>query len=658
MPDEVTRTVVAELGARFAERPPTVEEVQDSVERVLMSSGFDDVARAYVVYRNRRSELRESKRMLGVRDELKLSLAATVVLKERYLRRDETGVVVESTGGMMDRVAEWVARAEDEFSPGASRRWAEEFSRALRALEFLPNSPTLMNAATELGLLSGCVVLPVEDSLESIFAAVRDAALVHQAGGGTGFAFSRLRPSGDVVGHTYGRASGPVSFLRVFDVVTDTIRQGGRRRGANMAVLEASHPDIAAFVAAKADPAALSTFNLSVGASDEFMRAVERGEPWPLVNPRTKDVVDEIDAAMLFDLIATQAHARGDPGMLFMDRINQDNPLAGLGRIEATNPCGEVPLLPYESCTLGSVNLARFVSDGGVDWDRLGATVRLGVRFLDAVVEVNRFPVPELEAAARRTRKIGLGFMGLAEMLAMLGLRYDSAEAVQLAGRLARHIAAEARGASARLAEQRGAFPLFERSSYAERGMCQLRNAQLTAVAPTGTISIIAGTTSGIEPMFALAYVRTVLGRHLLEVNPLFERTARDRGFWSEQLVADIAGTGALPDDARVPSDVRQVFRTAMQVAPNAHLRMQAAVQRHVDGAVSKTVNLPASATVNEVKEIYREAWRAKAKGVTIYRYGSRAQQALSLLGIPRQATPVVADTGYSGGCAGHNCEY
>ncbi|WP_431920999.1 adenosylcobalamin-dependent ribonucleoside-diphosphate reductase [Nonomuraea jabiensis] len=650
--------VVDQIAARFDGRAPTVEQVQDVVEDTLMAVGLTGIARAYMIYRNRRAELREAKRLLGVRDELKLSLAATVVVKERYLRRDAAGAVIESTGEMMDRVARHVARGEDEFRPGSSARWAEEFSRAMRALEFLPNSPTLMNAGCGLGLLSGCFVLPVEDSLESIFTAVKDAVLIQQGGGGTGFAFSHLRPAGDPVRSTHGVASGPVSFIRIFDVATEIVRQGGRRRGANMAVLDCAHPDIRAFVTAKSESEHLENFNLSVAASDAFMRAVEDRAPWPLVNPRTGGVVGEVGAADLFDLIATQAWRSGDPGLLFTDQINRANPTPLLGRIEAANPCGEVPLLPYESCNLGSVNLPRFVTGGDVDWQRLTDAVALAVRFLDDVIEVNRFPFPELDQAARRTRKIGLGFMGLAELLCMLRVPYGSAEAVRLAGRIAHRIAAAARRASAELAAERGPFPCFEQSVHAKEGTPPLRNAQLTAVAPTGTISIIAGTTSGIEPMFAIAYVRNVLDRHLIEVNPLFERTARDRGFWSERLIADIAATGALPDDSSVPEDVRRAFVTAAQVPPSAHLAMQAAVQQHIDAGVSKTINVPASATVDEVKRVYLDAWHADVKGITIYRYGSKPGQVLTFLGEPPQQAPIRVDSSYAGGCAHHVCEF
>jgi len=651
-----TSRVVGDLAERFGRGTPGIEDVQDAVERALMAMALADVARAYVLYRRRRSELREAKRALGIRDQLKLSLNAAVVLRERYLRRDERGRVVESTGELMERVARHVAAAE----PGGGEEAAEAFARMLKALEFLPNSPTLMNAGTRLGLLSGCFVLPVDDSLDSIFSTLRLTALIHQAGGGTGFSFSRLRPAGDVVGSTMGVASGPVSFIAVYDTATEVIKQGGRRRGANMAVLDASHPDIREFVRAKAEAGRLENFNLSVAVSDAFMRAVERGGRHRLVNPRTGRVVARVSAGDLFDLIAEQAWRSGDPGLLFLDRVNRANPVPAQGWIEATNPCGEVPLHPYESCNLGSLNLARFVADGRLDWERLGKTARLAVRFLDDVIDANRYPLPELEEAAKATRKVGLGVMGLAEALAALGIPYDSEPAVRLAARVARFVRERAREASAELAEERGPFPLWPESVYAARGLPPLRNAQLTSIAPTGTISIIAGTTSGIEPLFAVAYVRNVLAGQLVEVNPLFERLARDRGFWSEDLAAELVASGRVRDNPRVPEDVRRAFPTALEIAPEWHLRMQAAVQRHVDAAVSKTVNLAAEATVDDVRRIYLAAWRAGAKGITVYRYGSKPGQVLTLLGEPPAgpAPPVRVDALYAGGCAAHACEF
>ena len=654
----VAAAASAELAARFRRRPPTVEEVQDAVERALAAKGTPEVACAFAAYRNQRAGLRRAKHEVGVRDELKLSLSAIAVLKARYLRHDRSGRPVESTGEMMDRVATHVAQAEDAVRQGSAGRWAEAFAQTMRRLEFLPNSPTLMNAGTEVGLLSGCVVLPLEDSLTSIFSTLGRAALIHQAGGGTGYSFSAIRPRGDRVASTSGSASGPVSFLRIFDVASEVVREGGRRRGASMAVLDCSHPDIVEFLESKTTVGKVENFNLSVGVSDRFMAAVLSGGDHALVNPRTGGTVGRMAAAELFGRICDAAWQVGDPGLLFLDAISRANPLPSLGRITATNPCGEVPLLPYESCNLGSINLARFVRDGRVDWTGLAATVRLAVRFLDDVIDVSRYPVAELGDTARATRKVGLGVMGLAELLATLGIPYDSQPAVRLTGRLLRHIRHEARLASDQLAAERGPFPLFAASTFARRGLPPLRNAQLTSVAPTGTVSLIAGTTSGIEPMFALAFTRHILGRELREVNPLFERLARDRGFYSDELIASVNRTGSARH-AGVPPDVRAGFVTALEIKPMWHLRMQAAVQRHVDAAVAKTVNLAADATTVDVRRIFIAAWKAKVKGITVYRDSSRAGQVLTLGNDTSSGRPPVeVREDYAGGCAGHACEF
>ncbi|SRX93024.1 putative ribonucleoside-diphosphate reductase (large subunit) NrdZ (ribonucleotide reductase) [Mycobacterium tuberculosis H37Rv] [Mycobacterium shimoidei] len=651
MPVAVARAVADSLGPGIAH----VEKIQDFVEKQLGEAGLHDVARAYIIYRQRRAELRAAKELLGVRDELKLSLAAATVLRERYLLRDETGRPIESTGQMMDRAARFVAAAEDDYQLGSSTRWAERFSALMRNLEFLPNSPTLMNAGTDLGLLAGCFVLPVEDSLHSIFTTLGHAAEIQRSGGGTGYAFSRLRPAGDRVAGTGGTASGPVSFLQLYDTAASVIAMGGRRRGACMAVLDASHPDIRDFVTAKIESQdKLTHFNLSVGVTDAFMRAVERGGTHRLVNPRTGKTVARIPAAELFDAICDAAHACGDPGLVFLDTINRANPVPARGRIEATNPCGEVPLLPYESCNLGSINLARMVSNGRVDWDKLADTTEVAVRFLDDVIDVSRYPFPELAEAARATRKIGLGVMGLAELIAVLGIPYDSEEAVRLAGQVMRRIQQSAHRASRRLAEDKGSFPAFSDSRFARSR--PRRNAQLTSVAPTGTISLIAGTTAGIEPMFAIAFTRAIVGRRLLEVNPCFDRLARDRGFYRDELIDEIAQRGGVRSYSRLPAEVRAAFPIAAEIAPEWHLRMQAAVQRHVDAAVSKTVNLPATATVDDVRAIYLAAWKAKVKGITVYRYGSRDEQVLSYAA-PDPAL-AQADTEFSGGCVARTCEF
>ncbi len=570
----------------------------------------------------------EKSRSATVIDDLGLPQEALAVVAERYLRRDAGGRVCESTGHMMDRVARHVARAEDEYRTGSPGRWAERFSALLRSREFLPNSPTLMNAGTESGVLSGCFVLPVADSLESIFTTLRTSALLHQAGAGTGFSFSHLRPRNDPVTTTGGRASGPVSFIGLYDAAAQVIQLGGRRRGANMAVLDVHHPDIEAFVAAKAEPGPLPTFNLSVGVTDEFMAAADAGLEHPLINPRTGVTVRTVPARALLETIAAQAWRTGEPGLLFLDTVNRTDPVPVLGPIEAANPCGEVPLAPFESCNLGSIDLARFLAGDHIDESRLASVIRDAVRFLDDVIEVAGYPVPELAMAARATRKIGLGVMGLAQTLAALGLAYDSVTAERFTDRLMGRFAEWAHAASRELAAERGAFPLFEQSRWAAHGSAPMRNAQVTAIAPTGTIALIAGTSAGIEPLFAIAYTRHILGRDFPQVDPLFEQICTDRGIWSPAIAAAVTATGTA-EDAAITEDVRRSFVTAHQVSPGWHIRMQAAVQRHTDGAVAKTVNLPETAAVGEVLAVFRQAWRAELHGVTVYRSGSRHDQVL-----------------------------
>lgn len=561
-------------------------------------------------------------------DDLGLTPAARAVLAERYLRRDERGQVCESPGQMMDRVARFVARAEDTYLPGSADSWATRFSALLHNREFLPNSPTLMNAGTGSGVLSGCFVLPIDDSLESIFTTLRTTALLHQAGAGTGFSFSHLRPRGDAVSSTGGTASGPVSFIDLYDAAAQVIRLGGRRRGANMAVLDVHHPDIGTFVDAKADLAALPMFNLSVGITDEFLRAAAADRPHPLIDPRTGRTVREISARALLDRIAAQAMRTGEPGMLFLDTINRANPLPAMGPLEATNPCGEVPLAPFESCNLGSIALPRFVVGDRLDEQHLAEVVRVAVRFLDDVIDVADYPVPELAAAAHNTRKIGLGVMGLAETLAALGFSYKTDAAVRFARRLMSRITQTGHEASRELAAERGAFPLFDRSRWAGHSSRPMRNAQVTSVAPTGTISLLAGTSAGIEPLFALSYTRHLLGRDFTQVEPLFARTATEYGIWSPDLAARVAACGTAAVDG-VPDDLHRRFITAYEIEPRWHVRMQAAVQRHTDAAVAKTVNLPESADVDQVRDIFVQAWRAGCKGITVYRSGSRHDQVL-----------------------------
>jgi ribonucleoside-diphosphate reductase alpha chain len=568
---------------------------------------------------------------------VELSPNALRVLEARYLRRDATGRVIESPDGLFRRVARAVATAEAAFgADGAVDEWDAVFHDLLGSLDFLPNSPALMNAGTPLGQLAACFVLPVADTMESIFEALRTMALVQRTGGGTGFSFSRLRPRGDRLESTGGEASGPVSFMRVFDSATESIKQGGRRRGANMAVLRVDHPDVLEFVEAKLDRRSFLNFNLSVAVTDRFMRAVDAGERFDLVHPSTGRTTASVDAREVFARLARAAWETGDPGLVFLDEMNRRNPTPALGAFETTNPCGEVPLLPYESCVLGSINLAHMVrateSGAEVDWARLRRAVHAGVRFLDDTIEVSREPVPEIAAATRRNRKIGLGVMGFAEALVLLGVSYDSEEAVAWADRLVAFVAGEARRASGALAEARGVFPGWDRSVHAATGE-RLRNATLLSIAPTGTLSLIAGTTGGIEPLFALAYRRahTLGGEPLAEINPVFVRHARR--YWpdADRLLAEILATGRLRDVPGVPEEARRRFVTATEVPARRHLEIQQAFQRHVDNAVSKTINLPDEATAGDVADAYRRAWRLGLKGVTVYRSGSRESQVLTL---------------------------
>lgn len=562
------------------------------------------------------------KNFTDIAGELILSSNAAMVLKKRYLRRDECGAVAETPAEMFQRVASHVSRAEIKYGSDA-KICRSKFLKMMCALEFLPNSPTLMNAGLPQGQLSACFVLPVEDSLPGIFDALKSMALIHQSGGGTGFSFSRLRPKNDVVRATGGVASGPVSFMRVFDVATDVIKQGGRRRGANMATLRIDHPDILEFIQAKETPGFLENFNISVAASDEFMRAAQQGGDIELINPRTGQAAGHLNAKEAMDRIAKCAWAGGDPGIIFIDRINAAHPLPGI--IESTNPCGEQPLLPNESCNLGSINLAKLVGKGELNWERLAELARLSVRFLDDVIEVNCYPLRQIEVATMQSRKIGLGVMGFAEMLILMNISYNSREALRLAEDIMKFISRAAREASERLGEERGSFPLFEQSKL--RSWSAMRNATVTTIAPTGTISIIAGTSSGIEPLYALAFVRRVLeGSRLLEVSPLFEQAAAARGIYSPEMKAELARKGTAADMAGVPSDLKELFATALDIPPEQHVRIQAAFQKYTDNAVSKTVNLPESATVDDVLKVYNLAYELGCKGVTVFRYGSRSQ--------------------------------
>ncbi|MFA4984152.1 MAG: vitamin B12-dependent ribonucleotide reductase [Candidatus Omnitrophota bacterium] len=571
---------------------------------------------------------------------LKLSQNSLKVLERRYLKKNTEGEIVETPEELFRRVSRAIAEAEGLYGAGETEvaGLADSFYRAMTTLEFLPNSPCLMNAGRDLGQLSACFTLPIEDAMESIFETLKATAIIHKSGGGTGFSFSRLRPKNSVVKTTGGVASGPVSFMKVYDSATEAVKQGGTRRGANMGILAVDHPDIMEFITCKENNRSINNFNISVAITDAFMKRLEAGEDYDLIDPRGKKVVGRINAKDVFELIVKQAHKNGEPGIIFIDRVNHENPTPKLGKIESTNPCGEQPLLPYESCDLGSINLERMCRKingrAEIDWQKLKDVTRLAVHFLDNLIDVNRYPLPEIEKATKLTRKIGLGVMGWASLLIRLGIAYDSEEAVALAEKVMSFIRDEATKKSQELAKKKGTFPAYKGSIYdrSEKGI-KVRNATLTTIAPTGTISIIAGPcSSGIEPLFAIVYHRNVMDNDkLLEVDPIFEEVARQRGFYSRELMQKIADKGCLKDIPEVPEDVRRIFVTSHDISPEWHVRMQAAFQKYVHNATSKTINFAHEATIDDVRKAYLLAYELGCKGITIYRDRSREEQVLNI---------------------------
>jgi ribonucleoside-diphosphate reductase alpha chain len=585
-----------------------------------------------------------------------LTANAETVLAHRYLRKNEDGKVIETAQQMFMRVAQVVAAIDRHYDPAVDvDLQAAQYYELMASLSFLPNSPTLMNAGTEQGQLAACFVLPIEDNLESIFDGLRNAALLHQSGGGVGYSFSRLRPAGDVVRHTGGVASGPVSFMRVFDQATEVVKQGGRRRGANMGVLQVDHPDILSFIHAKDGKDALNNFNLSVGVSDTFMKAVADDAPFALRNPRTQRVVRQVAARDIFQAMAQSAWLSGDPGVLFLDTINRSNPIPHAGVIIATNPCGEMPLLPYESCVLGSINLANCVHNGAIDWQKLYAIVELAVPFLDNVIDASCYPLPQIATMTKATRKIGLGVMGWADLLLQLDIPYGGQRALVLAETIMQTINETARKRSVELGSARGSFAYFPGSRWQTEGYEAMRNATVTTIAPTGTLSLIAGVSSGIEPLFAVAYERQALDNQILpEVNRHFMQRATAAGLDVEALLPKLKHHGSIQALTDIPQALRRVFVTAFDIPPDWHVRIQAAFQCHTDNAVSKTVNLPSHATVEDICRLICLAHQMHCKGITVFRDGSRAEQVLYQGRVPamgRHHESLMAHAEYVGEC-------
>lgn len=562
----------------------------------------------------------------------KLTKNSITVLERRYLKKDEHGKLVETPEQLFRRVAKNIAQADLLYDKNADvKKTEQQFYDLMTSLLFLPNSPTLMNAGTEIQQLSACFVLPIEDTMEGIFEAIKNTAIIHKTGGGTGFSFSRLRPKNDVVKSTKGVSSGPLSFMQVFDTATEAVKQGGKRRGANMGILRVDHPDILEFITYKTDMTKLTNFNVSVAITEEFMQAVFEDAEYNLYNPRDKKVAGKLNARAVFDLIVQSAWKSGEPGVIFIDRMNEYNPTPKLGEYESTNPCGEQVLLPFESCNLGSVNLHAMLKDGKLDFDLLRESVHTAVHFLDNVIDMNKFPLPQIEEITKGNRKIGLGVMGWADLLLELHIPYESSEALELAEKVMKFIQDESKKKSMLIAEERGVFPNWEKSIYKDQGL-KIRNSTTTTIAPTGTISMIAGVSSGIEPLFAIAFTRNVMDNDkLIEVNPIFEKALKARAVYSKKIVEKVAEHGTAHNIEEIPADIRDYFMTSHDISPVGHIKMQAIFQKYTDNAVSKTINFSNSATVDDIREAYILAYHEKVKGLTIYRDGSRDAQVLTL---------------------------
>ncbi len=638
-------TAVLEVFFKDESQVPTVEQVQDLVEKILIEGGHAKTAKSYIIYRQKRADERERKELMfgvgGAEKTLQFSDNALQVLKKRYLLRDDKGEIKETPEDLVHRVAHAIAEPDKNYKTGNVAETEEKFFKMMKDLEFLPNSPTLMNAGTEIGQLSACFVIPVEDSMEGIFTSLKNAALIHKSGGGTGFSFSRLRPSNDMVHSTTGVSSGPISFMKVFDAATEVIKQGGKRRGANMGILRVDHPDIMDFINMKADMKTLQNFNISVAITDKFMEALENNADYELINPRDKKPLKKIPARMVFDLIIANAWRNGDPGVLFIDEINKKSPVKHLGEIEATNPCGEQPLLPYESCNLGSINLNKVIAANGkdIDWTKLEEITFNAVHFLDNVIDANHYPIPEIADTSRRTRKIGLGIMGFADVLYQLGIPYNSEEGVQMGEKIMGFVDEKSKEKSIHLAMDRGTFPAWEGSLYHQNSI-KIRNACTTTVAPTGTIGMLADASTGLEPNFAISFIKNVMdGTELVYTNKYFEAAMKEKGLYSKELMAEIAKVGTIQGFEEIPEEIRKVFVVSQDITPQWHIKMQAAFQKHVDSSVSKTINFPHEASIRDVETTYITAHKLHCKGITIYRDGSRDNQVLNIGKVNKKET-------------------
>ena len=646
--EKVAGEAVSLLSQRFEDRVPGVEDVQDALEEALVRGGYSDAAKAFVLYRWKRMDEAGAGRFLGVTDSMNLGVNATRILRRKYLKKDERGNPAETPAQMFARVAAAVAAPESRYG-GDVKKAEEEFYRLMASLEFLPNSTTLMNAGTAVGQLASCFVLPVPDSMDGIFDALKNAAIIHQSGGGTGYSFSRLRPKGDRVKSTMGVASGPLSFMRVFDVAAEVMKKGGRSAGANTAVLSAAHPDITEFITAKSREGAFANFNLAVGVADSFMQALGENDEYPLVNPRSGTPSKWVKAKDVLELAAAIAWKTGEPGLVFLDELNRKNPVPDLGAAEAANPCGEQPLLASEPCFMGAINLNKVVSGKKIDWNKFAKTIRSAVHFLDNSIDASKYPFAQAEKMAKANRKIGLGVMGFADALIKLGIPYDSEKAVKTAEKIAAFLEKEAKKASVELAKKRGSFPNFQKSSWRKK-FKRLRNCTTTSICPTCAISLIANASSGMEPLFAVSFTRQVApGTGLLETNAEFDAIARRRKFHSRQLVEKIAKTGSVQGVKAVPKDVQRLFTTAADAAPEWQVRVQAAFQKHADSAASKTIMLKPSATVEDVKKTFLLAHELKCRGVSVYRMGCRQGDALCVPAAGGEGT-VTASLEYSGG--------